>query len=521
METSMPNPAPEARAPTFFGFFKAVSVNLREGARVAYFRPFSGDVFQVGAWHMLALAVIDVAISIVYDYVSVEPERHFSTYGFMDVATAYLLFVFAVFAIASISSDKGGTPRIIVIILSAGPAVSLVALPLTYAGLRWEEPSLPLALLVGLLLPAWGLAILYRVFSERYETRKAKTVVLVLFFVLLSEGPRLFLDEAPFWYSFNPEDYADTESVNTEDVYYSQPALLERSANRVEAQRPGITDLYFVGFGSYANQDVFMHEVNYVRNLFDTQFDTRGRSVVLINNQKTVNDVPLANKSNLRIMLDKVAAHMDTEEDVLFLFLTSHGSDDAVLSVDFWPLDLNPLSADDLNQALAGSGIKWRIVVISACYSGSFIESLRDNYTLILTAAEKDKTSFGCSNDRNMTYFGEHYFARALPASGSFVDAFHRAKAALREREIDEKIDPSEPQMFMGKAMGTKLAALEARLRNTPTTMAQAPVTRSRDCGEDAPLAREGFSTVRGKDVVENREIACLPGKDDVHVPVR
>ena len=47
---------------------------------------------------------------------------------------------------------------------------------------------------------------------------------------------------------------------------------------------PGIVDVYFVGFGSSDEQDVFMKEVLYAQQLFDRRFDTRGRSTVLINN---------------------------------------------------------------------------------------------------------------------------------------------------------------------------------------------------------------------------------------------
>ena len=113
IDASMPNTGRKSDVPDVLGFLKGVATNLREGTRIAFFRPFSGEAFRAGAWHLLALAAIDVAVTIAYDYVSVEPERFFSSYGFMGMATSYLLFVFAVFAIASILSDKGGTPKIV------------------------------------------------------------------------------------------------------------------------------------------------------------------------------------------------------------------------------------------------------------------------------------------------------------------------------------------------------------------------------------------------------------------------
>ena len=39
-------------------------------------------------------------------------------------------------------------------------------------------------------------------------------------------------------------------------------------------------------------------------------------------------------------------------------------------------------------QNLNDSGVKWKIVVISACFSGGYIEPLKDDHSLIVTAAD-------------------------------------------------------------------------------------------------------------------------------------
>lgn len=515
---STPNQTRDADVPDLIGFFRRVAANTLAGARVAYFRPFSGRDFHLGAWQIFVLVVIDVCIAISYDYISIEPDRYFSMYGFMNAATAYLLLVFAVFVLTSIQADQGGTPKLLLIIFSTLPAVSVVSLPISYVYLHSEQYSLTIGWLIWLAWLVWSLAIVYRVLKDHYSSPRRRLLALMVIYTLLTIVPNTFLQDVQFWYSYNPGDYAKDEkkeTINTEKVYYAQHELLENVTDSLSAHRPGVTDLYFVGFGSYASQDVFMNEVQYVRNLFDTVFDTGGRSVALINNAKTVRDVPLANASNLRITLREVALRMDTEEDVLFLFLTSHGSKDAVLSVNFWPIAPNDLSAGDLSEFLAESGIKWRILVVSACYSGSFIEALRNDHTLILTAAQKNKTSFGCSNDREMTYFGEHYFARELQGGGSFVEAFHRAKSTLREREISESVEPSDPQIFVGAGMERKLEELEERLRAHAPGVAQLSGATSRVCSRHSALAHEGLSIVSGEHAVENQEIVCLQEKND------
>ena len=111
---------------------------------------------------------------------------------------------------------------------------------------------------------------------------------------------------------------------------------------------------------------------------------------------------------------------MNREEDVLFLMLTSHGSDEPSLSVSNgdWPLE--QLDGHALRASLDESGIRWRVIVISACHSGAFIQPLADDGTIVLTAAAKERTSFGCDDAADLTYFGQALMraARAQRRSG-------------------------------------------------------------------------------------------------------
>ena len=67
---------------------------------------------------------------------------------------------------------------------------------------------------------------------------------------------------------------------------------------------------------------------------------------------------------------------------------------------------------------LRESGIRWRVIVVSACYAGSFIEPLRDENTDHPDRGGRDRTSFGCSDDNDLTYFGEAFYRDALPKRG-------------------------------------------------------------------------------------------------------
>src|SRR5207249_6529639 len=201
------------------------------------------------------------------------------------------------------------------------------------------------------------------------------------------------------------------------------------------------------------------------RDLFDERFDTEGRSVVLINNPRTVLEAPLATVSNLRGTLLEVGATINPDEDVVMLYITSHGSRDHRIVADFAPLELDSLDAATLKKMLDDAGIKWRIIVVSACYSGGFIDPLKDDNTLIMTASAANRTSFGCGTESDATYFGDALFQHALRFEDSFVKAFEQAKKQITERERTEKRESSNPQIFVGDKMAAKLPRLEAELR--------------------------------------------------------
>jgi hypothetical protein len=255
---------------------------------------------------------------------------------------------------------------------------------------------------------------------------------------------------------------ATTDGFDAAEVERRQPALLAAALAAVAPERPGRSDLYFVGFAGDAGEDVFLHEATAARTLVDRRFGSAGRSLLLVNNPATVATLPLASISNLSSALAGIAAKMNREEDVLFLFLTSHGSEGGWLSTHFDPFRPRAFVARQLAAALDDAGIKWRVVVISACFSGGFIAPLADDNSLIITAARVDRASFGCGHDGPFTYFGDAYFGRALPASRSFIDAFDVAKAQVASWEAAKGFRPSLPQIHVGAAIAAKLDEIVA-----------------------------------------------------------
>src|ERR1700730_2830527 len=133
---------------------------------------------------------------------------------------------------------------------------------------------------------------------------------------------------------------------------------------------------------------------------------------------------------------------MDRESDILFLILTSHGSQDEVAVESGRRSEiLSPVAlADMLNRA----GVRHRIVVLSACYSGVFIRPLANDDTLVITAADSSHSSFGCQDKVKWTYFGDAFFNTALRHTADLRQAFDQAlgKRAARRRWVGNP-DPS------------------------------------------------------------------------------
>ena len=239
-----------------------------------------------------------------------------------------------------------------------------------------------------------------------------------------------------------------------------QPQLLQDEINALDPKRQGAHNLYFLGFAGYGDQDVFRKEVERVRELFDREFGTRGHSLVLANNPSTLERFPLATLDNLKAALAALARKLDPKEDVLFLFMTSHGTARKGFALELAGRGLGDIAPRQLAAALADSGIKNRVVLISSCFSGQFVAPLANEDSLVITASAANRPSFGCSTEAEWTYFGKGYFVDALPKQKKFIPAFYEAQNLVAVRETWEQMPPSRPQISIGARIEQMLKEL-------------------------------------------------------------
>ncbi|MEE1920872.1 C13 family peptidase [Pseudomonas sp. 148P] len=235
-----------------------------------------------------------------------------------------------------------------------------------------------------------------------------------------------------------------------EEALLNQGALLERELAKVPASSPEI-ELYSLALAGDGNQSVFLREADYVSAMLKTRFGAIGQ-VTLVNHRDHLADRTMATRENLARAARRLAERSGPE-DLVFIYLTSHGSHEHELVLDQPRLQLADLPADELAAALAPLKERDKVIVISACYSGGYIDALKDERTLVMTASRADRVSFGCSEEADFTYFGDALFAQALNQTDDLQQAFELARAHVAQREQAEDFEASEPQIWAPKGV--------------------------------------------------------------------
>jgi len=244
---------------------------------------------------------------------------------------------------------------------------------------------------------------------------------------------------------------------------YGAPAKLARAqAKLLSAEvanlgpRKDAVNVYALGIAGWAGQDVFIKELDGGLDAIASVLPIKDHTIKLINNRATLDAVPLAIPQNFTAALHAIAGVMNKDQDVLVLFMTSHGEKTGfALQVPGRTLELTP---QEVATALDGEGIKNRVVIVSACFAGIFLPPLANDNTIVLTAADATHTSFGCAPERDWTYFGDAFFRQSLHPGANLAQAFDHARVLIQGWEMMDHDPPSNPQAYFGTALVDKLA---------------------------------------------------------------
>jgi hypothetical protein len=445
--------------------------NAANALRMTFFLRVADERFPVAWWQVIVFAGVTLLIPALFDLGHTRLQGEINWDAFASATMHLTLALVATIAGAYALNQATRIPRLLLACMMIAATVDVII----YGSLI---PVYTLKLPIGEAVyqayqyvpPAWWVIAFVIYASRGIAAPLHRGLLAGLIVALCLAAPLISLDRnRSLWMAARDKPETDRQRIYSasEDVLNAQPALLAKALDAIQPGRPGQAEFFFVGVAGYGPQDVFRKEVDEVEKLFRDRFGTAGRAIKLINNFGTPLSAPFANTTHLRAALARVAERMNKDEDVLVLFLTSHGSESHEFSLDLWPLRFNRLDPAALRALLDESGIAQRVVIVSACYSGGFVNALRGANTLVIAASAPDRNSFGCSNEADWTYFGKAYFDEALRHSYDFTEAFEKSLPVIAEREKKEDYKPSNPQMALGEDIAPRLAAMARAFRET------------------------------------------------------
>lgn len=248
---------------------------------------------------------------------------------------------------------------------------------------------------------------------------------------------------------------------------------MDQALARLQPQRPGVVDAYVVVAALDADP-VFNREAREAGRVLAGRFDAKGRTLVLAHDEGSDDADGAATPERLARALKRVASVMNRDEDVLVLYTTSHGSPHAGLNFRDPERGDAVITPPQLAAMVGQPGFKNRLIILQACFSGQFVDSLAAPRTVVATAASSMRSSFGCSAGNDWTFFGYALVNQALRQPDTFARQFRRAYVTILGWERSLDYDPSSPQIEVGSETAGWLAALDAREPKT----ASAPVGR-------------------------------------------
>ena len=246
---------------------------------------------------------------------------------------------------------------------------------------------------------------------------------------------------------------------------------LAGAVEALQPQRPGQIDAYVIS-AALDSDPVFGREAREAAKVLTRRYDATGRTLLLARNA----EAPAGSIDSLTLGLARVAELMDRKQDVLVLYLTSHGAQVGIAYHD-GDEGYGILSPARLSQILDELGIRNRLLILSACYSGVFVPVLSNDTTALLTAASSDRTSFGCRAENDWTFFGDALINHALRKPQPLDDALIEAREMISGWEMSNRLPSSNPQATVGEGVEAWLVPLEARMPKVATAPVGAPAT--------------------------------------------
>jgi len=435
---------------------KALARNLGAGARLALALPVRRLSFRIDLAQLLLIFGVSSLIDIGGDWVRYGPDARFSWQGAGNELFTLGLLV-AVAALIAVARRRASLALALpVIVLASAPLIQVADVALAFVSRATDIPEFAASWLTYV-IPAWFVAMIVRSTWVAFEGEgRRRLAAAILAGAVLATPTWLapnFFPSMPWWQDeAGPSNEAGASSrPNSELVQAAQQQLLDNALDDLADERPGLTDLYFVGFAADAREPALHADVLRAQQVMDERWDTRGRSIVLANDPQSLLDTPFATVTHLRETLREIGGTIDPDTDVVMIYIAGRGGA-AGVDVVHPPLDLLTLSPATLRALLDDAGIKWRIIVVSACRSDRFREVLADESTVVLTATAGEDA--GCAIGGEGTALGDALFGHGLAEHDAFADGLAAATKTLSEKAASGALS-------IGTAIADVLKALD------------------------------------------------------------
>lgn len=242
-----------------------------------------------------------------------------------------------------------------------------------------------------------------------------------------------------------------------------QVNLMATALGGLQPQRPGTVDAYVISIG-LDSDGVFGREAAETGRVLSRRFDAEGRTIVLANGTGAGDGVPMADPNDVAAALARIGQLMDPAEDVLVLYVTTHGHWVTGLAWKDGNRGAGHLGPVYLAGLLDEIGARNRLLIISACFSGVFVPILENDNSYVITAASSDRSSFGCDARNDWTFFGDALINHAFRKPIGTEAAFTEARDEIEGWERSLRVPQSQPQQSKGRHVDRWLSVLDRRV---------------------------------------------------------
>lgn len=439
----------------------ALGRNLAAGLRLALFLPVGRASFRISVTQLLLVVVLSAAIDIDADWARAAHEARFSLLGLHGEIFALGLLALASATLAILRRDGELYLALPIVVLASFPIVQIVHvlpdLPRTADSVTPEAKAL-----IEYAVLAWMFIIAMRAVYVCTDPARPRRRLWAVAGGLLLIAPFWFaplLGPLEPWWREIDASIADPGAISpaSEAVLAAQQFMLDRALDQLEEERPGVSDLYFVAFAPDARRAGFIADVDAAQRTMDERWDAQGRSVVMLNSPATVAERPFASITHLRQVLLEIGDIIDTDDDVVMVYVTGNSRADHTLTAVNPPLELAALSPQGLKQLFDAADIRWRIVVVSTCEAGAWIDALKDDETVVIASSAAGVRGADCAGSLRPGAFARAFFGEAMRRSDDLTAAFDAARRQLVDQHA------AEPVMSVGPAIAEQLKALRQR----------------------------------------------------------